>query len=46
MRRAYRQWLAVLARHYPGWDWSRIDEMPAAEIAEFVHQLTEAVDPA
>jgi hypothetical protein len=46
MRRAYRQWLPVLARHYPGMDWSRIDEMPAAEIAEFVHQLTETLDPA
>lgn len=45
MRRTHREWLPVLARHYPGWDWSRIDDMPAAELAEFLHQLTEAIDP-
>lgn len=39
MRRAYRAWLPVLARCYPGWDWSRIDDMPEAEIAEFIHAL-------
>lgn len=44
MRRAYRSWLPVLARHYPGWDWSRIEEMPAAEIAEFVHHLSVTLD--
>lgn len=39
MRREYRSWLPVLARLYPGWDWSRIEEMPAAEIAEFIHAI-------
>jgi hypothetical protein len=45
VRRAYRQFLPVLARHFPGWDWSRIEEMPGAEIAEFMHQLQEILDP-
>jgi hypothetical protein len=35
----------VLARVFPGWDWSRIEEMPLAELAEFLHHLEEIVDP-
>jgi hypothetical protein len=35
MRRALRPLLPALAATYPGWDWSRIDDMPEAEIAEF-----------
>lgn len=45
MRRAYRPLLPTLARVFPGNDWSRIDEMPMAEIAEYLHHLQEILDP-
>lgn len=45
MRRQYRPWLPLLARTYPGWDWTRIEDMPAAEIAEFLHDLRNLLDP-
>lgn len=39
MRRAYRHLLPALAHYFPGWDWGRIDDMPPAEIAEFIAVL-------
>jgi hypothetical protein len=45
VRRRYRSLLPVLARYYSGWDWTRIEDMPAAEIDEFLYDLQNLLDP-